>query len=60
MDGARLDAMVAEIRARGLPIDSVTVVRHGHVVLDADLRPVRRGRARRALRVRVGSTSSSR
>jgi CubicO group peptidase (beta-lactamase class C family) len=35
MDGARLDAMVAEIRSRRLPIDSVTVVRHGHVVLDA-------------------------
>ena len=35
MDGARLDAMVAEIRARHLPIDSVTVVRHGHVVMDA-------------------------
>ena len=35
MDGARLDAMVAEIRARHLPIDSVTVVRHGYVVMDA-------------------------
>jgi CubicO group peptidase (beta-lactamase class C family) len=34
MDGARLDAMVAEVRARRLPVDSVTVVRHGHVVLD--------------------------
>ena len=34
MDGRRLDAMVAEIRARRLPIDSVTVVRHGYVVLD--------------------------
>jgi CubicO group peptidase (beta-lactamase class C family) len=34
MDAARLDAMVAEIRARRLPIDSVTVVRHGYVVLD--------------------------
>ena len=34
MDGARLEAMVAEIRMRGLPIDSVTVVRHGHVVMD--------------------------
>jgi CubicO group peptidase (beta-lactamase class C family) len=33
MDGARLDAMVAEIRARRLPVDSVTVVRHGYVVL---------------------------
>jgi len=35
MDGERLDAMVAEIRAARLPIDSVTVVRHGYVVLDA-------------------------
>ena len=34
MDGARLDAMVAEIGAAKLPIDSVTVVRHGYVVLD--------------------------
>jgi CubicO group peptidase (beta-lactamase class C family) len=34
MDGDRLDAMVAEIRAARLPIDSVTVVRHGYVVLD--------------------------
>ena len=35
MDGARLDAMVAEIRAARLPIDSVTVIRHGYVVADA-------------------------
>lgn len=34
VDGARLDAMVAKIGAAKLPIDSVTVVRHGHVVLD--------------------------
>jgi CubicO group peptidase (beta-lactamase class C family) len=34
MDAARLEAMVSEIRARGLPIDSVTVVRHGRVVMD--------------------------
>ncbi|HTI35380.1 MAG TPA: serine hydrolase domain-containing protein, partial [Miltoncostaea sp.] len=34
MDPARLDAMAAEIRARRLPIDSVTVVRHGYVVVD--------------------------
>jgi CubicO group peptidase (beta-lactamase class C family) len=34
MDGARLEAMVAEIRSAKLPIDSVTVVRHGYVVLD--------------------------
>lgn len=34
VEGARLDAMVAEIRTAKLPIDSVTVVRHGYVVLD--------------------------
>ncbi len=34
VDGAPLDAMVAEIGAAKLPIDSVTVVRHGYVVLD--------------------------
>jgi hypothetical protein len=34
MDGKRLDAMVAEIRAAQLPIDSVTVIRHGNLVLD--------------------------
>jgi CubicO group peptidase (beta-lactamase class C family) len=34
MDAKRLDAMVAEIRSAKLPIDSVTVVRHGYVVLD--------------------------
>jgi CubicO group peptidase (beta-lactamase class C family) len=34
MDGARLAAMAAEIRSRDLPIDSVTIVRHGHVVMD--------------------------
>jgi beta-lactamase family protein len=34
MDGERLDAMAAEIRAAKLPIDSVTVVRHGYVVRD--------------------------
>jgi CubicO group peptidase (beta-lactamase class C family) len=34
MDAARLEAMVADIRAGDLPIDSVTVVRHGHVVMD--------------------------
>ena len=37
MDGTRLDAMLAEIRSAKLPIDSVTVIRHGHVVLDAAL-----------------------
>jgi CubicO group peptidase (beta-lactamase class C family) len=35
MDGKRLDAMLARIRADKLPIDSVTVIRHGYVVLDA-------------------------
>jgi CubicO group peptidase (beta-lactamase class C family) len=35
MDGKRLDEMLAEIRAAKLPIDSVTVIRHGYVVLDA-------------------------
>jgi CubicO group peptidase (beta-lactamase class C family) len=43
MDGARLDAMMTEIHARELPIDSVTVVRHGHVVLDATLGPFAEG-----------------
>jgi CubicO group peptidase (beta-lactamase class C family) len=35
MDGKRLDAMLAEIRSAKLPIDSVTVIRHGYVVLDS-------------------------
>ena len=35
IDGKRLDAMLAEIRRAKLPIDSVTVVRHGRVVLDS-------------------------
>ncbi|MGE0026272.1 MAG: serine hydrolase domain-containing protein [Thermoleophilia bacterium] len=35
MDAARLGALLTEIRDGGLPVDSVTVVRHGHVVLDA-------------------------
>jgi len=35
MDGKRLDAMLAEIRAARLPIDNVTVIRHGYAVLDA-------------------------
>jgi CubicO group peptidase (beta-lactamase class C family) len=34
MDGKQLDAMVALIRTARLPIDSVTVIRHGYVVLD--------------------------
>ena len=44
MDGKRLAAMVAEIRAAKLPIDSVTVVRHGNVVLDRSFGPFARGR----------------
>ena len=43
MDGARLDAMVAEIGAAKLPIDSVTVVRHGYVVLDRTFGPFASG-----------------
>ena len=35
MDGKRLDAMLAKIRSAKLPLDSVTVVRHGRVVLDS-------------------------
>ena len=35
IDGKRLDAMLAEIRRAKLPIDSITVVRHGRVVLDS-------------------------
>src|SRR5207248_3747971 len=35
MDGERLNAMLAEIRGEKLPIDSVTVIRHGYLVLDA-------------------------
>ena len=34
MDTAKLDALVAEIRSAKLPVDSVTVIRHGYVVLD--------------------------
>jgi CubicO group peptidase (beta-lactamase class C family) len=34
MDGKRLDAMLARIPADKLPIDSVTVIRHGYAVLD--------------------------
>jgi len=34
MDGHQLSAMLARIRSAKLPIDSVTVVRHGYVVLD--------------------------
>ena len=34
MDGQQLGAMLAKIRSAKLPIDSVTVIRHGYVVLD--------------------------
>jgi CubicO group peptidase (beta-lactamase class C family) len=44
MDGKRLDAMLAEIRAARLPIDSVTIIRHGHIVLDAAFGPFASGR----------------
>ena len=36
MGGKRLDEMIAKIRAAKLPIDSVTIVRHGNVVLDQE------------------------
>ena len=39
MDGERLDEMIAVIRAAKLPIDSVTVVRHGNIVLDSRFGP---------------------
>jgi CubicO group peptidase (beta-lactamase class C family) len=35
MDAERLDAMIAAIHAAKLPIDSVTVIRHGNIVLDS-------------------------
>src|SRR5262249_19845118 len=44
MDGDRLDAMVAEIHTAKLPIDSVTVVRHGYIVLAAPFRRFATGR----------------
>ena len=44
MDGTQLDAMLAEIRAARLPIDSVTIIRHGNVVLDAAFGPFASGR----------------
>ena len=43
MDGERLDEMVAMIRATKLPIDSVTVIRHGNVVLDSRFGPFAEG-----------------
>jgi CubicO group peptidase (beta-lactamase class C family) len=44
MDGRRLDEMIATIRSAQLPIDSVTVIRHGNVVLDARFGPFAEGR----------------
>jgi len=35
MDPAALDGLLSEIRSAKLPIDSVTVIRHGYVVLDS-------------------------
>ena len=55
MDGTRLDAMLAEIRAARLPIDSVTIIRHGNIVLDAAFETLRLRPARRA--VRLGAPS---
>jgi hypothetical protein len=49
--GKRLDAMLARIRADKLPIDSVTVIRHGYVVLDARFEGLRLRQARTAVRV---------
>ena len=43
MDGKRLDEMIAAIRAAKLPIDSVTVIRHGNVVLDSTFGPFAEG-----------------
>jgi CubicO group peptidase (beta-lactamase class C family) len=34
MDARQLGAMLARIRSANLPVDSVTVIRHGYVVLD--------------------------
>ncbi len=44
MDSQRLDAMLAEIRSAKLPIDSVTVIRHGYVVLDSSFGPFASGK----------------
>jgi CubicO group peptidase (beta-lactamase class C family) len=44
MDGRRLAALVAAIRTQKLPIDSLTVVRHGYLVLDALFPPFASGR----------------
>ena len=45
---------------RRLPIDSVTVVRHGYVVLDAAFGRFASGTPRRAVRLRTACTSCSR
>ena len=46
--------------AAKLPIDSVTVIRHGHVVLDAALGQLRLGQPRRAVRVRTPARAAVR
>jgi CubicO group peptidase (beta-lactamase class C family) len=43
MDGPRIDQMVAAIRERELAIDSVTIVRHGKLVLDQTFGPFAAG-----------------
>jgi CubicO group peptidase (beta-lactamase class C family) len=43
IDGRRLDEMVAAIRDRNLAIDSVTVIRHGNLVLDQTFGPFAAG-----------------
>ena len=55
MDGTRLDAMLAEIRAARLPIDSVTIIRHGIHRAGCGVRTLRLRPARRA--VRLGAPS---
>jgi CubicO group peptidase (beta-lactamase class C family) len=44
MDGKRLDAMLAEIHSAKLPIDNVTVIRHGRIVLDSSFAPFASGK----------------
>ena len=39
MDGTKLEVLVRLIREQALPIDSVTVVRHGYVMLDVAFPP---------------------
>jgi len=46
MDGDELDALVGEVRDARLPIDSVTVIRNGYVVLDEAFGPFAAGSLR--------------